>query len=108
MMLLDMILPAFAASLVRAREQHIAEPANRILSASTTYLSPRELQVAQFAAKGLGDKEIARELAISPTTVRTHLDNAFKNWVSISGMRWPVNWGCTDHGILGSKDIAAT
>ena len=78
MMLLDMILPAFAASLVRARGQHTADPANRIVSASTSYLSPRELQVAQFAAKGLGDKEIARELAISPTTVRTHLDHAFK------------------------------
>ena len=78
MMLLDMILPAFAASLVRARGQHTADPANRIVSAATRYLSPRELQVAQFAAHGLGDKEIARELAISPTTVRTHLDHAFK------------------------------
>jgi DNA-binding NarL/FixJ family response regulator len=41
-------------------------------------LSPRELQVAQSASMGLGDKEIAKQLGISPATVRTHLDNAFK------------------------------
>lgn len=76
--LLDMILPAFSASLLRARGQHHAGSDGRVLSAMNTNLSPRELQVAQCAAKGLGDKEIARELAISPTTVRTHLDNAFK------------------------------
>lgn len=78
MQLLDMILPAFSASLVRARQQPTAASNQRILLAANTNLSPRELQVAQFAAHGLGDKEIARELAISPTTVRTHLDHAFK------------------------------
>lgn len=78
LLLLDMILPAFSASLVRAREQQTVEPGKRISSAVYTHLSPRELQVAQFAANGLGDKEIAKQLAISPTTVRTHLDNAFK------------------------------
>lgn len=73
MRLLDMILPAFTASLSRARAM---DKPNSVLT--NTNLSPRELQVAQSASMGLGDKEIARQLGISPATVRTHLDNAFK------------------------------
>lgn len=73
MRLLDMILPAFTASLYRARS--LDKPVAVTLNIS---LSPRELQVAKSASMGLGDKEIARQLGISPATVRTHLDNAFK------------------------------
>ena len=73
MRLLDMILPAFTASLSRARAMD--KPSSVL---TNTNLSPRELQVAQSASTGLGDKEIARQLGISPATVRTHLDNAFK------------------------------
>jgi DNA-binding CsgD family transcriptional regulator len=73
MRLLDMILPAFTASLSRARAMD--KPSSVL---TNTNLSPRELQVAQSASLGLGDKEIARQLGISPATVRTHMDNAFK------------------------------
>jgi DNA-binding NarL/FixJ family response regulator len=73
MRLLDMILPAFTASLSRARTMQ--KPTAVVMNNS---LSPREMQVAQSASMGLGDKEIARQLGISPATVRTHLDNAFK------------------------------
>lgn len=40
-------------------------------------LTPRELQVAQHAARGLGDREIAQALEIGFATVRTHLQRAF-------------------------------
>ncbi len=40
-------------------------------------LSPREASVAQLAAAGCSDKEIARQLGVAFSTVRTHLDNAF-------------------------------
>jgi DNA-binding CsgD family transcriptional regulator len=73
MRLLDMILPAFTASLSRARA--MAKPTCVL---TNNHLSPRELQVATSASMGLGDKEIARQLGISPATVRTHLDNVFK------------------------------
>jgi len=43
----------------------------------STKLSPREAEVAEFAAHGLADKEIARRLDLKFATVRTHLDNAF-------------------------------
>lgn len=41
-------------------------------------LSPREQAVATLAARGLPDKQIARELKISFTTVRTHLGHAYR------------------------------
>ena len=39
-------------------------------------LTPRERQVLSFLADGLSNDEIARELHISPETVRTHVRNA--------------------------------
>ena len=45
---------------------------------TATRLSEREREVAELAACGLHDKEIARRLGISITTVRTHIDHAFR------------------------------
>ncbi len=41
-------------------------------------LYKRELQVLELAARGMSNKEIASELAISERTVQTHLVNIFK------------------------------
>ncbi|GAH80743.1 unnamed protein product, partial [marine sediment metagenome] len=41
-------------------------------------LQPRELEVIKLAAKGMSNKEIARELFISERTVQTHLVNIFR------------------------------
>lgn len=41
-------------------------------------LTPREQDTARLVMLGMPDKEIARELQISTTTVRTHLENAFR------------------------------
>ena len=40
-------------------------------------LTPREMEVIQFLAEGLKDKEIAQALFISPRTVNFHLDNIY-------------------------------
>ncbi len=40
-------------------------------------LTPRERDVLQLIAEGLTNKEIARQLAISPRTVNFHLDNLY-------------------------------
>ncbi len=40
-------------------------------------LTDRELEVLRLAAKGLGNKEIARQLALSVPTVKAHLVNVF-------------------------------
>jgi len=77
--MLDMIQPAFTSALARARNHSgmrkttPSSPPSLIIK-----LSPREQETAQLVAQGLSDKEIARRLNISATTVRTHLEHAFK------------------------------
>jgi DNA-binding CsgD family transcriptional regulator len=73
--LLDLVRPALVAALQRSRGGATAVPPAPGLEAR---LSAREREVARLAATGLGDKDIARRLEISPTTVRTHIDNAYR------------------------------
>jgi DNA-binding CsgD family transcriptional regulator len=78
--LLDLVKPAFVAALRRSRD---AGPQARLASraeagATAALLSPRELDVARLVAGGLPDKVIARQLGISITTVRSHIDHAFR------------------------------
>jgi DNA-binding NarL/FixJ family response regulator len=40
-------------------------------------LTPRELDVLRGVARGLGNKQIGRELGLSPRTVQTHLTRVF-------------------------------
>jgi DNA-binding NarL/FixJ family response regulator len=40
-------------------------------------LSPREREVAQLVARGLSNKEIARELSLSAGTVKMHVHSIF-------------------------------
>jgi len=73
---LDLVRPAFVAALRRSRGEPVPPAPAEPPAASP--LSKRENEVASLAACGLHDKEIARRLGISITTVRTHLDHAFR------------------------------
>mgnify|MGYP000093001073 CR=1 FL=1 len=73
--MLDMIQPAFTSALARARHHSTLHKSTPSLIVK---LSPREQEAAQLVAQGLSDKEIARRLNISATTVRTHLEHAFR------------------------------
>jgi DNA-binding CsgD family transcriptional regulator len=69
--LLDLIEPAFAAALRRAHDARLPPPA------ALEGLSRREIEVARCVARGLTDKEIARELQITQASVRTYLQRVF-------------------------------
>ena len=74
--LLDLVRPAFVAALRRSQGDMPTMAASAVSPPSA--LSERQREVAELAACGLHDKEIARRLGISVTTVRTHLDHAFR------------------------------
>ena len=50
-----------------------AAPAEREPPASLEELTPRELEVLKLIARGLSNAEIAEELVVSSTTVKTHV-----------------------------------
>ncbi|MBX3610961.1 MAG: helix-turn-helix transcriptional regulator [Hydrogenophaga sp.] len=73
--LLQFIEPAFVSALRRARDAR--RPETALLPDGSTALSPRESAVARCVARGLTDKEIARELGIGLPSVRTYLQRVF-------------------------------
>jgi DNA-binding CsgD family transcriptional regulator len=78
---IDLVRPAFTAALQRCRQHASGGPLHGRSHADDVWtegLSPRERQVAERVARGLADKDIARQLGISFTTVRTHLDHVFR------------------------------
>lgn len=78
--LLQVITPAFGAALKRCRAGTGCSEtyAGHLADWRIAGLTEREKEIALLAAQGLPDKEIARRLAISFTTVRTHLEHAFR------------------------------
>jgi DNA-binding CsgD family transcriptional regulator len=70
--ILNLVAPAFRNAL--RRSAHAGEVAcyGRELT-----LTEREEQIARLVSQGLSDKEIAQNLGISFTTVRTHIKRAF-------------------------------
>ncbi|MFN0186216.1 MAG: LuxR C-terminal-related transcriptional regulator [Aquabacterium sp.] len=72
--LINLIEPAFAAAMKRAA---MAAPAAAPPVAAGALLSPRERAVAQCVARGLTDKQIARELGVAVSSVRTYLNRLF-------------------------------
>ncbi len=80
--ILDLVRPALVAALHRCRgaaaiPEQSGSDADTACGAAAV-LSAREREVAVLAARGLADKEIARRLGIAATTVRTHIDHAFR------------------------------
>ncbi len=68
--LLELLEPAFVGAMRRGQAS-VASAANELHTRPTP--SAREAQVARCVARGLTDKQIARELSISLSSVRTYL-----------------------------------
>jgi two-component system, NarL family, nitrate/nitrite response regulator NarL len=63
------LAPTVQSALMRAVRDRRDRP--------TTVLSPREGEVLEFLAAGLSAPQIARELHLSPSTVKTHLQRLY-------------------------------
>jgi HD-GYP domain-containing protein (c-di-GMP phosphodiesterase class II) len=69
-------LGRFDAAVVAALDGKGANPAAR--AAPAVSLSAREREVLQRISQGESNKEAARQLGLSPSTVRTHLESVFR------------------------------
>ncbi len=97
----DSILnPAMAAKLVDAftatNPEH-AEAGLSLMDIDNT-LTHREQEVLKLVARGLSNKEVGRELCISPHTVKSHLSNAMEK-MGINGRVEAAAWAIR-HGML--------
>lgn len=55
-----------------------AGAADRARPARASLLSPREAEVLRHISLGASNKEVARVLQMSPSTVRTHVESVFR------------------------------
>jgi DNA-binding NarL/FixJ family response regulator len=62
-------------------------------------LTRRELQILEFAAAGVPNAEIARELWLSEQTIKFHLSNLYKK-IGVSNRTGASRWAY-QHGVLG-------
>jgi LuxR family maltose regulon positive regulatory protein len=69
---------AYVSDLVAAwRSRYQSEPQRAATSAIVASLSAREGDILKLIAAGLSNKEIARNLTITPETVKSHVKHIF-------------------------------
>lgn len=74
------VSPVVTRGMVDAAKELAARPRTvvpSVPSAVNQLLTPRELATVRLVGQGLSNKEIARHLGVSVTTVRTHLNKAY-------------------------------
>lgn len=87
----DIVLhPAIAAKLVRARISGTR------YEDSVESLSDREIEILRLAARGLHNKDIARELSLSTRTVEGHLSHLFAK-LGVSSRTEAIVFGVSHH-----------
>ena len=87
----DIVLhPSIAAKLVRARNL------GPRLADHVEALSEREIEILRLAAKGLRNKDIARQLSLSTRTVEGHLSHVFAK-LRVSSRTEAIAFGTSHH-----------
>lgn len=71
----DYLVKPFAPDELLARARRLLPGRARTASASSRNLTLREVEVLQLLAEGMGQKQIASWLVISPKTVATHVEH---------------------------------
>ena len=81
-----------------------AMPEGRRVASFDPRLTHREMEVLRHAAAGLGNRELAHQLAISESTVKVHLTRIFQKL----GLRGRAKLAAAYHGILAPTDRQST
>jgi len=66
-------------------------------------LRPSQERVLELVARGLSDREIARQLGLSHRTVRTHLDDVYDATGERGRARCAVLWALAHAGDRGEE-----
>lgn len=94
-------VPARDVAVMRALSRHLAAPATERLAgerqfaeagAALDQLTPREREVADLAARGLTNEQIARRLFVGVTTVKKHLGRALAKTGAHSRTQLAARW----------------
>ena len=68
----ELVCPPRIAALLFER---VAALSRQMPSAASEPLTPREREIAEFVARGMPNKAIARELRLAPATIKNHVHN---------------------------------
>ena len=83
--------------------QEIAEKLQKEEFKQTSGLTPREIEILKLVARGLGSKEIARQMHISLFTVTTHRKNIMEKFHAHSTTKAVVY--AVNHGLINPNEI---
>ena len=78
------------------------ELAAEVRRPSASALSPREVDVVRCVAQGLRNAEVAKELAITEQTVKTHLNSIFRK-LGVRDRLELVLYAQRAHGLIGGR-----
>ena len=92
--------PQMTAKLMQSVRAAPAAPAAPALDKER--LSPREREILGFLARGASNKEIARSLDLSESTVKIHMQNILKKLNIVSRVQAAVY--AVQHGLCGKDD----
>ncbi|MBB5214874.1 response regulator [Parapusillimonas granuli] len=97
--------PAMTGRLIDQFRKQAATPARPENDAQRSKLSTREMQVAQLLARGASNKVIARELNVTESTVKIHVQNVLKKLNLTSRVQIAVYM--VERGLAGADEQPA-